>query len=92
MKLRPAGEWASNNSGPSTIEEWVEVDDYLGYFELLQLYLDKKVLKNSDINNFYKYRLNNLLNNELIVNKIKKEKVYWHEFIRLSKTVSNYNF
>ena len=74
IKLRPGGDWASAGTGPSTPDDWVKVEGYMGMFEH-----DPKVFAES-----YKYRVVNLLNNQRIVEeKLVKRAQGWTRFIDL---------
>jgi hypothetical protein len=61
-KLRPAGVWAENSgAGPSTSEEWLEVEIYMGLFTRLKLLLDQGLIDLKTIDNVYGHRLLNLV-------------------------------
>ena len=85
IKLRPEeGEWTVPESGPKSNEEWASVDDYMGLFEHCELLLRKKLLDWDTFNLIFSYRLQNILSNNIIVEKnLKKEKESWKAFLRL---------
>jgi len=73
IRLRPGGDWAQNNKGPINHEEWAELEDYMGFFELCDRFKQ-----------MFGYRVNNILANETIQDtKLKKEKDSWELFLKL---------
>jgi len=60
---------ASNKKGPSTPQEWAPVEAYMGLFELCEMMLKKNLIDEGTFKSLYKYRLTNLMWNEVIVNQ-----------------------
>jgi hypothetical protein len=83
-KLRPGGEWTRAGAGPKTINEWAEVEDYMGLFEHCEFMLRKGLLDAETFKTIFSYRLTNIIRNELIYKaKLEDEKVYWQTFLAL---------
>jgi len=79
LKLR-GGEW----QGPQTNEEWASVEGYMGLFEHCSRMLEDKLIGLETFKSLYGYRVDNILNNQLIVTKkLLERKEYWKDFIRL---------
>jgi len=84
LKLRPGGEWSTNNSGPSTAKEWATVEDYMGLFEHCEILLAKGLIDIETFKSLFSYRLRNIIANETIVRgKLIQEKRDWTHFISL---------
>lgn len=84
--LRPGGKWSSHH-GPQTGEEWSKVEDYMGLFELLNILMNDKVIKQHHVSLFYLYRLQNIWAHGVII-KTKlgtTEREYWMGFIEISQ-------
>lgn len=89
LKLRPGGEWSSNNRGPSTPQEWLAVEDYMGLLEHCEILLEKKLIDMETFKSIFSYRLNNILANETIVReKLIDHREGWRRFIRLLEKLS----
>jgi hypothetical protein len=67
LNLRPGGKWASGKVGPKTSEEWAKVEDYMGLFEHCELMLENKMIDWKMFKAIFGYRMNNILNNEIIL-------------------------
>lgn len=65
--LRPGGKWASSEAGPSTPEEWIKVERYMGLFERVKSLLDYDLLEIHTIDSFYGYRILNIVENKTIL-------------------------
>jgi len=76
-KLRNDSKWA-----PSSQEDWVKVDDYLGLFEICEKMLQDKVLDDDMFKSSYLYRIENITNNISINEKLKSDED-WSLFKRL---------
>ena len=64
----------------------IEVDDYLGLFEICEIMINKGTMTVEDFKNFYFYRLEYILDNSFILEKLLTEKAfYWANFSRLFK-------
>jgi hypothetical protein len=84
LKLRPDGEWFENNSGPSCLSDWAKLDDYMGFFEHCEILMEKGSLEFSDFESIFGYRVDNIIDNKLIVKKkLIKEKAKWCHFLGL---------
>jgi len=59
------------------------LDDYLGLFEFCKLLIDKGSLSEEDFLTFYKYRLENILKSDAIMEKFECEKKYWRSLFEL---------
>jgi len=86
-KLRPGGEWSSQDSGPDTKEEWAKVEEYMGFFEHSELLIRAGVLQEEVFEVIFGYRLDNILHNRLIVIEklIGRRRKYWELFIALCR-------
>lgn len=89
MKLRPGGEWTQNQSGPSSVEEWAKIEDYMGFFEHCELLIQDGSLCSSRFNNIFGYRVHNIVDNQKIVNaKLEsKERDSWILFLKLCERI-----
>ncbi|MRT91950.1 hypothetical protein [Ancylomarina sp. 16SWW S1-10-2] len=88
INLRNGGKWTKKDSklkNNGALEDWALVDAYLGQFELCKTMLDKKLINLNTFREQYDYRIHNIINNESIKNKIKKEKDDWKTFIELCR-------
>lgn len=84
IKLRPGGEWTSNNTGPKSVEEWAKVEDYMGLFEHCEIMLRKRLIDWETFGLIFSYRLHNIAANKIIVSvKLRQERKSWQAFIRL---------
>ena len=62
------------------------VDDYLGLFEICEVMIDKGTITVNDFKNFYFYRLEYILDNSFILEKLLNEKAsYWRNISKLFK-------
>ena len=81
-KLRPGGEWA-NNSGPTTPEEYAQVEAYMGLFEHCEIMLSQKLIDEETFREIYQYRLVNLMSNNWVrIEKVCRRSEGW----RLAQT------
>jgi hypothetical protein len=89
FKLRNGGEWtAENNPIPNDHEEWAKIDSYLGLFELCEILIQNGSLAKEHFSSQYKYRLENLINSDQIVLKIRNEREYWTNLLRIINRVA----
>jgi len=88
LNLRNGGLWSKNGSGPQSIAEWAKVDAYLGLFEICLSMLKKKLISDVTFKSQYDYRLFNIVQNDIIVSKIKSEANDWKDFIELCQRFS----
>jgi hypothetical protein len=83
-KLRPGGAWTSAGSGPSTPEEWADVEAYLGLFETCEDIIRARLIDLKSFRRSYEYHIRNIVGND----RIRQEKLvsrgqYWARFNRL---------
>lgn len=82
-KLRPGGEW-NHNTGPSTPDEYVQVEAYMGLFEHCEIMLSQRLIDESTFRDIYRYRLENLIRNDWVrVEKVCRRGEGWKNFIAL---------
>ncbi len=80
-KLRPNGAWTEKGAGPATPMEWVQAEDSLGFFEHCEILIREGSLHPRVFWYLFGYRLENILQNELIVReKLIQEREHWHLF------------
>lgn len=87
------GTWSpETGAGPISSEEWVEVEDYMGLFELLNHLVREHVISVARADEFYGYRYCNLISNRVIrTNKLEgAERPYWKGFIELGDSFAAY--
>ncbi len=76
--LRPGGLWAEEGAGPQTAGEWIQVEDYMVFFEHCEVLIRQGSLDAKVFESLFAYRLRTLLNNELIVHaKLHAEREHW---------------
>src|SRR6266436_4869209 len=84
--LRPAGEWASKKLGPTTSDEWAEVEAYLALFEICEDLLAQSLIDADTFRKGYAYRIENILANDSIRRqKLVTNGKYWERFLSLVK-------
>jgi len=84
--LRPSGAWGDAKAGPNTGEEWEMVDEYMGFFEILNTLVEQKILSVQHVKDFYEYRYDNIISNDLIRReKLVHERNDWGGFLRLGE-------
>lgn len=87
-RLRPGGDWADGMSGPSNAAEWADVERYMGLFERISALVHDKILAIDYVDNFYGYRVLNIVANPVIHQaKLKAEAASWQGFIELWKQI-----
>ncbi len=80
-KLRPKGAWTEQGAGPATPLEWVQAEDYLGFFEHCEVLMRQGSLDPRIFWHLFGYRLENILANERIVReKLIDERAHWQLF------------
>jgi hypothetical protein len=85
LRLRPGGDWAGARGGPSTVDEWAKVEAYMGLFEHCEIMLDQKLIDESTFEEIYKYRLGNIVANDIIRReKLCKRPGGWERFLNLA--------
>jgi hypothetical protein len=65
-RLRPGGSWAGAAAGPTTPEEWADVEAYMGLFEHCEVMLQQRLIDKRTFEDIYGYRIENLLANDVI--------------------------
>ena len=86
LRLRPGGDWYKTGIGPTTLEEFAQVEDYMGLFEHCELLIRSGVLNLKMFEKLFGYRIENILANPVIVReKLIDEKHGWLDFLRLVK-------
>ena len=55
-KLRSGGSW-TDGSGPATVDEYFQVEAYMGLFEHCEIMLDQKLIDEPTFTEIYRYRL-----------------------------------
>ena len=66
-RLRPGGDWAGRTGVSGTTEEWAELEAYMGLFEHCEEMLKDRLIDTGAFTRIYKYRLENILANPIIV-------------------------
>ena len=80
-KLRPDGTWTKKGAGPQNDEEWMQLEDYMGFFEHCEVLMQQGSLDPRVFRSLFGYRLENILENKLIVKeKLIDERNYWQLF------------
>lgn len=84
--LRKGGAWHAGRGGPSTLDEWVEVEDYMGFFEHCELLLKTGTIEPIGFKALYGYRIENIACHPILVaEKLEKEREYWLTFLALCR-------
>jgi hypothetical protein len=84
IKLRPGGDWTASGTGPSTPDDWVKVEGYMGLFEHCETMMRERLLDPKVFAESHKYRVVNLLHNQRIVEaKLVEAAQGWTRFIDL---------
>src|SRR5262245_4663358 len=86
-RLRPGGDWAGPNAtAPQNLQEWAQLEDYMGFFEHCELLVKDGSLDLPSFKSLFGYRVTNIVANRSIVqDKLVMEGKYWHEFRNLAK-------
>jgi hypothetical protein len=86
FRLRGGG-WPEGHTGPSTSQEWAKVESYMGLFEHCNRMLEEGLIDLETFRHIYKYRVQNILNNQTIVqaklNKANRDN--WKDFVDLAE-------
>lgn len=76
------GKW--KETAPTSKDEWVKIEDYLGTFEVCEGMLQKKIISSDVFKNLYEYRIYNILQNKALAkNKLIFEYYDWKTFYKL---------
>jgi hypothetical protein len=82
--LRNGGAWHGGAGGPSSLEEWCEVEDYMGFFEHCELLLKAGTIEPSGFKALYGYRIENIACHPALVKaKLIDERSYWTNFLNI---------
>ncbi|HMH12781.1 MAG TPA: hypothetical protein VK578_06705 [Edaphobacter sp.] len=89
-KLRPEGIWGVplaekySLQGPQDAAEWARLELYMGMFEYCETLLTHGLLDEKEFSDAYRYRLDNLVHNAVIVReKLHERGIYWKKFSNL---------
>jgi len=84
------GKWPNDDDAVITGEEWAKLEAYMGLLEHCEMMLRQKLIDWTTFNLIYGYRLDRILENELIVREKLFERRYgWKEFIKLVGRMGN---
>ena len=72
--LRPGGKWSIHKFQPSTVEgpgpenveDWADVEAYMGLFEHCEIMLEQRLLDERTFREIYRYRISNIERNKRI--------------------------
>jgi hypothetical protein len=79
-KLRPGGQW-HGAGGPKTVDEWAEVESYMGLFEHCEAMLEQHLIDEALFRDIYEYRLRNIEANDIIrIGKLIQNAQGWKRF------------
>jgi hypothetical protein len=84
-RLRPGGEWAGSKGGPTSQEDRVAVERYMGMFERIKVLVDDKLLDLDAVERFYGYRIQNIVANPVIFRE--KKLMRPEEWSKLDKDI-----
>ncbi len=80
-KLRPKGAWTGQEAGPATPIEWVQAEDYLGFFKHCEILMRQGALDPNIFWSLFGHRLLSIIENEVIVKeKLIVEREDWRLF------------
>jgi len=83
-RLRPGGEWADGHGKPATVDEWADLEAYLGLFEHCEVMLSERLIDLPTFRSIYEYRIQNILANKTIVEeKLIRRAAGWSKFLSL---------
>jgi hypothetical protein len=79
--------------GPTTLDEWADVEKYMGIFERINILINEGILDIDTVDELYGYRIINIAANEVVrKEKLEDRRDYWQEFIELyEKILENRN-
>jgi hypothetical protein len=84
--LRPDGDWAEGRSKPTTVDEWADVEAYMGLFERVYFLLDEGLIKEQIVRDLYRYKISNVVVNATIhQRKLVENAAGWEKFLTLCK-------
>jgi hypothetical protein len=74
--------------GPHTIEEWRDIEDYMGLFEHCEAMLSNELIDLPTFKEIYRYRLINIMSNRrIVIAKLGCKRESWQGFMRLLNMV-----
>lgn len=79
------GEWATPGAGPESVQDWADVEAYVGLFERVEVLLDSGILDAPLVNDLYGYRVVNIVENDRIRRKLIREAGGWSLFLSLKR-------
>ena len=80
-KLRPEGAWMEKEAGPATPMEWMQAEDYLGFFVYCEVLIRQGSLDPNIFWTLFGNRLLRIIENEVIVkDKLIAEREDWRLF------------
>ena len=83
-RLRPGGDWAGTGAGPTTADEWIGVEEYMGLFERIEVLIEGGVLDVALVDRLYGYRVSNVVANPVIrEQKLIAGAAGWRDFLSL---------
>lgn len=84
-RLRPGGTW-SGQGGPSSPDEWAQIEAYMGLFEHCEIMLDQKLIDEQTFQEIYSYRLENIVANRAVrTEKLGRLAHGWTRFLNLAR-------
>lgn len=84
--LRPGGKWSDGIQMAAGAEEWAPLEDYMGFFELLNILLDEGTLPKHYVESTFRYRYENIVHYDWIrQHKLVDERSDWVQFINLGR-------
>ncbi|MCC6458009.1 MAG: hypothetical protein IT328_23845 [Caldilineaceae bacterium] len=84
VRLRPGGDYYTGECKPTTAEDWVAIEQYMGLFERIKMLVDDRIIDLDTIHRIYGYRVSNIVGNDTIRQvKLEQEKQSWRGFIEL---------
>jgi hypothetical protein len=95
-QLRSGGDWCqadhpNEEIGPSTSEEWADVEGYMGLFERIKVLDEDEIIDLERIKRLYGYRMSNIVdNNRIRAEKLEKRPKGWRDLIELARSLKIY--
>jgi hypothetical protein len=78
--------WGPSAEGPTTAEDWADVEAYMGLFERVNRMIDDGLITVKTFKSLYGYRVANILSNPRVVEeKLIKRGEYWKDFASLAR-------
>jgi len=91
LMLRRGGKWLTEDKAPRTLDEctwtsdeWASVEAYMGFFERVNILVEKGLLEIEEVKRLYGHRVINIVSNRVIYEaKLVREKNGWKDFLSL---------